>query len=117
MSQPESNMPNRRRSRRGGVRSQARIECRKGALGLGPNLALAGLDISETGIRLIVKALLASGQDVEIVLSGIGARKPLKRLGRVIWSLALEDGRSCAGVSFDKPLPYADVQSFARTTC
>jgi len=96
------------------VRTQARVECRAGTLGLGPNLALSGLDISETGIRLIVKALLASGQEVEILLSGIGARKTLKRLGKVIWSLTLADGRSCAGVSFDKPLPYADVQALTR---
>ncbi len=116
MNQRDPNLSNRRRSRRSGVRGQARVECRKGSLGLGPNLAVTGLDISETGIRLILKATLEIGQEVEIVLSGLGLNRPLKRPGKVVWSLALEDGRWCAGVSFEKALRYADVQNLGRAS-
>jgi hypothetical protein len=50
------------------------VICREGSLGLGPNVALSVYDISETGIRLVVKSALATGQEIEVELIGPGPR-------------------------------------------
>jgi hypothetical protein len=105
---------NRRSSRRLAASSAARIECRKGSLGLGPNLAVSFLDISETGIRLVLKSALAKGQEVEVLLQGGGVPRPIKRLARVVWSLEVESGGWCVGLRFDRALPYIDMQRLTR---
>ncbi len=109
-----SSADNRRRSRRHTLIGVARVECRKGALGLGPNLAVKALDISETGLRLVVKEDLTLGQQTEILLAGSGLARPLKRLATVAWVLPLEGGGHCVGLNFDKPLPYRDLQRLSR---
>ncbi len=45
-----------------------RVTCRKGALDLGPNLAVELLKMSETGIRVVVRDALAVGQEVPVGL-------------------------------------------------
>src|ERR1700683_2741064 len=104
--------PNRRRSRRGTVRASVRIECRKGTTGLTLNLATGVLDISETGIRLILNEQLDLHQETEILLSAAGVMKTIRRIASVVWTAELADGQRCAGLAFDKPLPFADVQRF-----
>ena len=106
---------NRRRSRRLEVNGMARIECRKGALGLGRDLAAGRpLDLSETGMRLVLKEGLPPGAEVEVILSGGGLVKPLKRRGTVVWSLPLEAGGYCAGLNFDKPVRFAELHRLVR---
>jgi hypothetical protein len=104
---------NRRASRRAPLRGSIRVECRKGSLGLGPDLTVVPLDISETGARLILKSALPRGQEVEVLLHN-GHGRPLKRAGRIIWSFPTDDGRCCVGVRFDGHVPFADLQTFTR---
>jgi hypothetical protein len=59
---------NRRGSRRQQAKKSAAATCQKGSLGLGANLALSVLDVSETGIRLLARAALRTGQQVVITL-------------------------------------------------
>jgi hypothetical protein len=106
---------NRRASRRAPFRGTIRVECRKGSLGLGPDLTAAALDISETGTRLILRSSLPKGQDVEILVHGAGGYgRPRKRTGRVIWSFPTEDDQCCVGVRFDGHIPFADLQALTR---
>ncbi len=105
---------NRRSSRRMPPNRLARVECRRGGLGLGPNLLLSILDISETGIRLVLRAPIEAGQEAEVLLQGLGITRPEKRLARVVWVLPLDEGGYCAGLHFDKPLRYVDLQRLAR---
>jgi PilZ domain len=105
---------NRRRSRRLPLNSSARIECRKGSLGLGPNLAVSLLDISENGIRMVLKAGVAKGQEVEISCQGGGSARPTRCQATVAWALPLEDGTCCVGLNFQSPLPYGLIQRLAR---
>jgi hypothetical protein len=107
-------LSNRRRARRGPVKTVARIECRKGTTGLGHNLAVAALDLSENGVRLVIREPLPPGQQVEILLSGPDLAKPIRRLGQVVWSAALAVANHGAGVAFDKSLPYAELQRLLR---
>src|SRR5262245_53464808 len=105
---------NRRLTRRRQLRHLIHVECRKGSLGLGANLAATFLDISEGGVRIILKAGLEHNQEVEVRLSGPQLTRTLTRIGKVVWALPLEDGRSCVGVQFEKRLAYRDVQLLAR---
>ncbi len=106
---------NRRRARRVRVSNLAKVECRKGVLGVGPNLVATTLDLSETGAHFVLKAVLDKGQDVEILMQGGGLARPLKRLARVVWSVPLEKGQCCAGLQFQQPLPFADLARFSRS--
>jgi len=101
---------NRRSSQRKSPRRTVKIECRKGSLGLGPNLAAGFLDLSEGGVRLLVKQAMQSGDEVEVMLLGYGMKEPIKRLANVCWSVALETGQHAVGLRFQKILPYRDVQ-------
>ena len=104
---------NRRKSMRRKPRGYVKVECRAGAYGLGPNLATAVLDVSDTGIRLIVKKALKFPGDAEITITGYGLQKPIKRLAHVCWQVTLEDGQFCVGAEFEKRLVYRDWQNLA----
>ena len=88
------------------------MECRKGTLGLGPNLTVRPLDLSENGIRVVLRAELPEGQEVEVLLHGSGFARPVKRVARVVWSVPVAGGH-CAGLRFDDCVGYADVQALA----
>lgn len=109
-----SSVSNRRSSKRMAVRTSVSIEVRKGALGLGANLAAQFLDISEGGVRVIVKSDIPQGSEVEVTLTGHGVRKTVKRCGVVCWSMKLESGQYAIGLHFDKRVSFAEVSAFAR---
>lgn len=104
---------NRRRTRRTPVSGQATVQCRKGRLGLGPDLTIKVLDLSETGASLIVKSAVRQGEDVELQFSGPGFR-PLQCLAQVVWSVALADGSHGIGVNFARPLRTAERQRLSK---
>jgi hypothetical protein len=107
----ETPRPNRRRTRRKSTRPSARVECRVGAMGLGPDIALALHDASEEGLLLIVKVPLPVKQEVEILLTPPGLSRPLKRFADVIWSAPRDAGGYWAGCKLRKRLRYADYQN------
>jgi len=109
-----SSATNRRASRRVGVRESVRIECRKGTMGLGRNILKSALDVSESGIRIVVAAPLIKNDEAELYFQNMQLGRSVKRLAKVIWSLATEEGSCCAGLHFDKPLSYIELQSIAR---
>src|SRR5947209_5085336 len=108
-----SAVANRRGSRRQKPKGSTRVICQKGVLALGVNLAVSALDISQTGIRLMVKAALAPGQEVQVALEGICQRRPFQLAATIIWCVPAADGNFCIGARFDKALPYRDLQTLA----
>jgi hypothetical protein len=110
MSQSEVLAKNRRRSLRRRPKRISKVACFKGALGLGPNLALEMLDLSERGIRMRVKEPLMPPQQIELHLTGLTHRKPVKVLAAVVWCVPAADGSYCVGAQFEHGLPYADFQ-------
>jgi hypothetical protein len=104
---------NRRATPRRKPRSYVKLECRKGSLGLGPNVALTLLDVSETGARLIIRQEITLQMEVEVTLAGHGIRSSLKRLANVRWQVKLDDGNFCIGVEFQKRIGYMDWQNLA----
>ncbi len=95
----------RRRQPKGGTR----VACRKGTLGLGQNIAVQVLDLSETGIRLMVRTALATGDDVEFELVTCGQPRPIKLVARIAWAVPASDGNYCIGARFEKELKYRDL--------
>ena len=65
-----ASLANRRKTRRLKISSHARAECRKGAYGMGPNVAVSTLDLSQNGDRLIVRVGMTS---TPARLGGVGA--------------------------------------------
>jgi hypothetical protein len=108
-----STQTNRRSSQRKHPRRTVKVECRKGTLGLGPNLVTSFLDLSEGGVRVILKVGFQPGDEVEVVLLGYGMKEAIKRLANVCWSLPLENGSHAVGLHFQKILPHRDVQTLA----
>ena len=118
MTQPQSSSPppprpNHRASRRYPPKRSTRVRATRNSLGLGPNIALAVLDLSETGIRLLLGENLRRGQEFEVVLESAGSR-PVKVVAGVVWSVGTAEGQFCVGARFQKLIGYADVQALTR---
>jgi hypothetical protein len=118
MSNPQSSQPaiprrpNMRRSRRQNPKRSTRLKAFRNALGLGPNIAVSILDLSEGGVRLIVKEALKPKAEFEINLETMGSRT-FKVIAQVVWTLPLADGNHCVGARFQKDIPYADLGMLA----
>lgn len=103
--------PDRRSSKRKKAKGKVKVECRRGATGLGPNLALELLDVSQTGASLMVGPGLAIGDEVEIQISSTTMFRPLKLLGVVVRLGPQTANRFMAGVHFQKQIPYSDMNN------
>ena len=108
-------LPNRVRNRRSSLRNIPRgtvkLECRRGSIGLGKNIAAQFLDISEGGARLVVSQALVAGEEVEILI--LAATK-VKRLANITWVLSLDDGNFCVGLEFQKKLRFIELSQSVR---
>ncbi len=104
----------RPRARRAPARGTSRVCCHRGTLGVGPNLAVQVLDLSETGIRLLVRQGMEPGEEIEIGLEGLNHPRPLRLPAQVVWSVAAAGGGYCIGVQFQRRLTYADLHALAR---
>jgi hypothetical protein len=113
MDEPKSPPANRRACRRQRPKRTTKLVCRMGRTGMGPNLAHAMLDVSESGARILATAPLAVGSVVEVSLEALWLRQPLRREAEVVWCVATADGRHAAGLQFEKLLSYAEFQSLA----
>jgi hypothetical protein len=107
-------MKNRRAAPRRLPRGGTKVTCLKGTLGLGKNLARALLDISETGMRLVLNSAVNATEDIEVTLLGPGQSRSVKAVGEVIWCVGAADGTFCVGVRFHKRLRYMDFQTICR---
>jgi PilZ domain len=112
--QPAVAPKQRRTAPRRKPKGSTRVACRKGALGLGPNLARSILDLSEGGIRLVVKSPLKLGDEVEVSLGAPGGLGDVSRKGDVVWVVPAADGTWCIGVAFQKRLDYSCLQDLCR---
>jgi hypothetical protein len=87
-----------------------RVTCHKGLHDIGPNLAVALLDISEIGARLTTKTILDKGQTVSITLEGREHHRPIKLTATVVRSEeAGEEGLCRLAVLWEKRLVFSEV--------
>jgi hypothetical protein len=110
-------VPKKAANRRGGMRKpgrkNVRLQCRHGALGLGPNVAASFSDISESGVQLLTRDVLKLGEEVEVILEGYSIGSAVRRIGDVRWVVPLEGGGSRAGIRFQKFISYREVQNLS----
>jgi hypothetical protein len=100
MRETTSAQTDRRRAPRRRPKPTTAVTCRDDAFLVGPNLAVAVLDISAHGIRLIVRAALEKGQSIDLDLDGIGYCRPIQLSAKVVWSVPTADGNWCIGAKF-----------------
>lgn len=115
MTEATSPQPNRRRWRRLKTKTSIKIVMFRGTSGLGHNVARSILDLSQTGVRLLVKELLPVDMEVLVQLESMSHRRPLQIRAKVIWCRPLADGSHCVGVDFGSPMPYADFTQFVTS--
>ena len=106
---------NRRGSRRRPPKGSTKIRCYRGPMGLGANVAVSALDVSESGAALVVKAAFKPGEQLEVYLEGLIHRRPIKKMGAVVWCVPASDGNYVVGVHFQGVLHYADLNDITRT--
>src|SRR5436190_60836 len=94
------NRPNRRASRRLPPGNLIKVQCRKSYMGLGPDIAFQLLDLSQTGVRLLVKTPVEKGREVEVLLTGACCAPLIKRVARVVWAVPVEGQRYAVGLHF-----------------
>jgi hypothetical protein len=106
----ESPASNRRAGTRHPPRARVKVECRRGASGLGPNLANELIDLSQLGAKITAKSELQIGEEVEITLLSHALQKPVRVLANIVRAEALKNGGFCSGVRFQKPVSYAELR-------
>lgn len=106
----------RRIVRRRALKKGVALTVRKGTMGLGPNLAIGGVELSDDGIQVRVKSELKRGDEIEIGLTGIGRSKPMTLISEVRWCKEDLDDDSgeffYVGAKFRRRLAYAEICLF-----
>jgi hypothetical protein len=70
------------------------VVCRRGTSGLGPNLAVGLVDLTEDRLKFRLTAAVPVGEDMEIELTPPGNGKSLKLRGEVIACRPARDGKA-----------------------
>jgi hypothetical protein len=83
-------------------------------MGLGANLAVSVLEVSEAGACLLVKEAFAQGEEMEVNLEGIARRRPTRKMARVVWCVTAGPERWRVGIRFEGALDYADLLDLTR---
>jgi hypothetical protein len=96
----------KRLSRRRLPKSRVKAYLRLGGLDLGPNVGLSLIDLSETGVCMVVKEAVPAGREVTVGLEGQSHARPIVRVGNVVWCKPAEGGAFTVGITFEKRLPY-----------
>ena len=76
-------------------------------------MAQALVDISEAGLRLLIKEPLGLGTQVALTIQRINHMVPIHCTGTVCWSLERDNGNCSVGVALDNRL---DKETLARLT-
>jgi hypothetical protein len=98
-----------RRIRRRPLKTGVAVSCRKGTLGLGPNLAVGLHNISEEGARLVLNAPAALREELEVSLTPPGMGRALIFTAVVYWCRQCPEGGFWVGVKFRRRLNYSDI--------
>jgi hypothetical protein len=108
--QTQTATADRRLVRRRPLKKGVTLTVRKGTMGLGPNLAAGGVEVSDDGIQVKLKSELKKGDEVEIGLVGIGRGKPMTMIADIRWCRPDEEGEAFfAGIKFRRRLAYSEL--------
>lgn len=96
------------------AKRNAKVLAFRNGLGVGPNVGLAVIDLSESGARLRLKEELPIGREIEMNLEGPGMRQ-IRLYARIVWVTPEADGTFLAGASFEKSLNWTDLVALTRS--
>jgi hypothetical protein len=85
------------------------VECRKGTLGLGQDIAVGIVDFSEDGVLIIVREPLNVGDEIEIGLMPPGFGRPRKFEATVVRVAGVPGVGYQVAAAFSSPLNYVDL--------
>jgi hypothetical protein len=83
-------------------------------MGLGANLAVSAVEVSETGACVVVTAPFANGEEMEVKLESVVQRRPVRKMAKVVWCVSAGPDRWRVGVQFQGSLRYADLNDLTR---
>ena len=106
--------PDRRREHRWEPRGGVEVVCKVGDSGQGPDVALALLDVSASGARLLVRDAPALGEAVEVCLYTTSGPGWFRQAARVVWSVAARGGHYFAGVRFEAALASEEAEALRQ---
>jgi len=105
--QPRTGIGNRRAAIRRKPKS-IQVRCRRGWMGVGPDIALTLRSISETGALLLVTDALKPAEEVELEFDASFFPKPLRVRANVVRAKIVPGNVYCVGVKFQQRISYAD---------
>jgi len=111
---PAEPLPERRTLPRRRARHGTRAELRRGLLGMGPDLAVELVDVSQEGARIRLKAPVCPGEQVEVALWPPGGLRSLRGPAVVRWCRPAADGTAQAGVRFRVRMTLNDLAKLAQ---
>jgi CheY-like chemotaxis protein len=86
-----------------------KISCFIGRLDYGSDQAKELLDLSESGLRLLLKGPIDVGQEVFVTLEGDPPMRPMMCAGKVVWTDKAPEAGYSTGVLLDRCLRYKEV--------
>lgn len=101
--------PNRRAFTRRLTSGKVKVTCHRSGTQPSDDLAVSLGDVSESGLRLLVRETLQKWQEVTIGLTGQDEQRPMQVTGTIVWSEPA-DGGYLVGVHLAKPLPLSAIQ-------
>ncbi|HKB02134.1 MAG TPA: PilZ domain-containing protein [Gemmataceae bacterium] len=107
---PAEGVGERRAEPRRPVRTGVRVEVRRGPLGVGPNLAVGSVDITEAGARVRLKLQVTVGDEFDVTFWPRVRLGPVGGPAVVRWCRPSRAGLFLAGVRFRSRLTAADVR-------
>jgi hypothetical protein len=87
-----------------------RVEVRRGPLGIGPNLAVRLVEVSEAGARVRLKLPVAVGEEFEVTFWPRARLGPIGGPAVVRWCRPSRPGTFVAGVRFRRRLTEAELR-------
>lgn len=112
MSDATSPNPEQRLSSRCKPRGKVRVTCH--ATAPGPNLARALLEVSTTGLRLLLRKCPDLGTQVLLTIQRLNHLAPVHRLGLVRWVVERDQGGCVVGIELAEPLHDDAVNRLCR---
>lgn len=115
MAQEQTSTSNadRRIVRRRTLKKGVALTVRKGTMGLGPNLCIGGVELSDDGIQVMIKNELTKGAEIEVGLTGIGRSKPMVLIADVRWCRPVENAETfLVGIKLRRRLSHQEMGLF-----
>ena len=114
MNQDDPVPDNRRFSVRSGPRSKTRARFHTVGGPDAPNLALAVLDLSETGARFLLATEVTPNWHAEVTFQVAGQPRPFRLTARIVWCTPAPDGSGFqAGIQFRQRLSLGVLRAIA----